>query len=148
MMNERLNRIAREPWMAEAKDILAIAEHKGVKLGEWDIRGVLGAYTVGGVEWYVWLALEEPSQEDAFFVEYEDTETEERRTKGYLTELDAVRGWNAFERYVNTRPLTLTTSALRRQGVTLTAEGVDTRDGAFVVGGMTLSDWSTAMTAE
>lgn len=53
-MNDRIDRIINEPWMAEVSDIIEIASRKGITLTPRDIKGHRD-YTIDGMEWYEWL---------------------------------------------------------------------------------------------
>lgn len=54
-MNARLERIEREPWLAEVPDIIELAAQAQITLTPRQITGQPGSFLIDDMEWYEWL---------------------------------------------------------------------------------------------
>lgn len=65
-----------------------------------------------------------------------------------VTEQEAVQAWGRAQSLTEAGPISLATSEMREHGLELGPRDVETKDFAFIVDGMPLADWSSAVCAD
>jgi hypothetical protein len=110
-----------------SEDVTVVREYNDPKVVTVKVSG--NAHTVYRVKWL-------------------DLDTSKTHEVLFSDELEAVHTWNNARLYVNLAPVSVATDDLRALGLEVEPADVTVHEGRFLVDGMTLADWSSAMTQD